>query len=739
MVCDARLLSGELQMLETTLTESRTPVKKSALHILPEDIPCESRSNMVFASSVVVSGTARAAAVVTGERTYAFVREGYIPVRAGETAGLLEKLTGWCRSVSLVMIAAVLLLTLGGVLWGRSGIPLDSLFLSALALAVASMSEFLCVVANIILACSMQMLKRSSGGRAVLKNADSAENFAQARGLVFSTEQMLLSDRCLVDRWYCEGIWREAPEEGKGDARLLSLIRTVHRCCGAGNLALAAADSVGGEEHPLSALCGKLLQSCSGGTSVPCPVGNPVASSDENGLRTVLIPSENGMQAYICGELRDVLACCSHQYADGEIRSLLPEQRQSLLSEAEAYERRCAHVVAAAVRMSPFNDLTKVSALHNKMTLVGFFAVVFPVDLALVRYAAACRKSGTRMVLFTESPARARYIAAEAGILTERDRFLDLSAGMSGLQDWLQEEETCAVIHTPAGTDRSALVRKIRERLPDLVFAGAELRDLQVYTEVSASAAAGLDRAGCPSCLYRSADALAGRKTEEENAHCCAALETLRIIGFCRGAFANLRGSAEYLLLSQTVRLFLILASVLLGEALFSPVLILLWGLILDYAAVLTLAFRAPCLSDLRMTAKKAALPSLRDGLLFPICAGALTAVLLAAVPAAGSALGIFASSGEKMFLLYMGGILASALAAVRLLKERTAGLRINAAEAVYGLLLAAVSIMAWLYYDPVWSTDLLLLLLLAFLPVLLLGILFVIHRRFRDGKDEKE
>jgi len=738
-VCDARLLQGELQVLETALTESRHPVKKSALHILPPEAPCEMRSNMVFASSVVVTGTARAAAVVTGERTYAFAREGYIPVRTEQTAGVLEKLSGWCRSVSLIMIGAVLLITLGGYFWGRNTASLDSLFLSALALAVASMSEFLCVVANIILAGSMRMLKKNSDGHALVKNADAAEKFARAGCVVFSSEETLVGDRCFVDRWYTEGEWKDAPQEGKGDRSLLSLLKLADHCFGSVRGALVSQDGDTGAESESSVLLKKLLLFC-GGTSPVSSLPPLKDASDFGGLRTVLLPSDSGLQAYVCGELRDVLACCTYQHRGGEICPITAEERQMLLSEADACERRCARTMAVAVRTSPYDNLAKASALHNKMTLIGFVVAVHPVELSLVRYVSACRESGTRLAVLTESPVRARCIASEAGILAEKDRFIDLTAGEDSLREWLTDgSDCCAVIALKAETDRMALIRTIQESVPELVYVGARQKDLSACAQANTSVAAFLSGKTCPACLYRRADAFAGRETEEGGSRSSAALESLRIIGYCRGAFANLRGAAEYLLLSQTLRLCLVLASVLLGHALFSPVLLLVWGLLLDYAAVMTFAFRAPRLADLRTPYRYAALPAPVFGFMFPIAAGVLTAVLLAAVPAVASSLGMVFSPAEILFILYAGGLLASLLAAVLLLFEKSAGLRINASELVYLVLFVLTAAGVWLHLGLTWSRELGILLLFGLIPAVLLGLLYRVYKAYRSGRDRFE
>jgi hypothetical protein len=119
-----------------------------------------------------------------------------------------------------------------------------------------------------------------------------------------------------------------------------------------------------------------------------------------------------------------------------------------------------------------------------------------------------------------------------------------------------------------------------------------------------------------------------------------------------------------------------------IGVPLISSVRILVWGLVLDYAAVLCLAFRRPQLSVLELPRDQLALPAPGNGIMFPVIGGILCGVILAAVPVLHRALGFSLERGAAEYLLYAGGVISSFAAVSEYLRggSRRAALRIHAA-----------------------------------------------------------
>lgn len=725
-VCDLRLISGTLDVAETFLSGKREILRKSAEIVLPEKTVCEQRENIVFATSSVVLGEARAIAIATGERSYAFARGGYIFLQTEGKIGVLERLSGWCRTVSLVMTAAVLFLTLGGLLARAGSIAIDALFLSALALAVASMGESLSVIAAVILACAARQLSRVSPGT-VIKNAAAMEHFAHAKCVIFTDERFLRSGEISVGEWFADGKRRDHAESEKS---LAALIRMSAVCAGGDGNALAAAGTASSVAYQVQ-LARRLMRQL--GKEKPIPA--PLACAEVNHLHTALVSEGGGLLAYISGTLENVLACCSTVVMDGAVQPLSPELRTQLHSDAVQYESRCERTFAVAVRTSPYNNLARASALQNKMTLIGYFTVLEPVEARLSRCAEQCRAGGIRLAILTDTPQRARYLSAEAGFSAA---YVDSAASAEEMAAQLADESCHAAVLCAPADRRAEIVRAVREKCGETVVVGRNIADLAVFSAATASIAvfAGAENAlldPTPQCVARRADAVAGRGAETG----APAFEALRVVGYCRSALLNLRCAAEYLLISQIMRLVLISLSVFLGLALLTPLQILLWGLALDFAAVLMMAFRAPQLRVFSYAPARLELPSFRGGMLFPCAVGTLAALLLAAVPLVCEVIGFPMEAEAVRLSLYGGGLLTSLAAACACVHER-GGVRLSVAYVGVLAIFAAILLWAAGNITVSWSIAALVQLGISLLPAIVTVFLFVLYYRSKTGTDGK-
>ena len=151
--CDGRVLSDSTATVtEKGITENKTPLKKfNSVIKLAEgshDVPCEFRSNMLFAGSTVLSGRMRMLAAATGEETLVSMKQGGIEIESAEIPEI-EKLRERSRTTSLVMLGCVMALTFVSMFWQKN-LSLPEVFLSSMAMATAAMSEFLTVIGYII-------------------------------------------------------------------------------------------------------------------------------------------------------------------------------------------------------------------------------------------------------------------------------------------------------------------------------------------------------------------------------------------------------------------------------------------------------------------------------------------------------------------------------------------------------------------------------------------------------------
>ncbi len=717
VVADVRILAGEVVVTEIGVTDNRDPQRKSPAYVLSENTACEERMNILFAGSTVVGGSGRGVVVASGEETYVFARRGRIHIPAGENLQILTRLSGWSRSVSLVMIAAVLLISLGGAFLGQSDVALDSLFLSALALAVASMSEFLCVIASILLASTVQRLHSDSEGGTVLRAADSIEDFAEARCLILSDPRLLRSGKLRLHSAFFSGRDLSGEENASAAVRLLAL----SLLCRCGSVYPV---SVGGEAVPSRETTEKirtLYQSYDDAVRAAFTPPGVTEITQNDRLYTALTQSPEGPLAYVCGSLTDVLSCCSEMDIDGQPVSLTPQIREQLLEQAHMLARASITTVCVAHRLSPYTTLSRPSALQTKMTLMGYIAIADPVESDLARLVEKCKAGGIRIVVLTESDEEECQPAVEAGILSPHARVL---SGTESWGVWLAAEsnsESAAgnlCIRVRDKSTRQKVVREITGRIPKTVYIGDKLRDILLFDEAAAAIAADCHFSKGPQCLFSAADVSVQFDTELRSA---GAADAIRVIAACKGAFLRLRGITEYLLSTQTLRLVVMIAAAFFGVPMLTPVQLLWWGMILDLMAVLTFAFSHRDDDALVLPQDALRLPSFGGGLLFPVVSGVLTGLLVSFAAALSVRLLPLA---DPLPVVYIGGVLSSLLFLVSIRSfGKTRSVRVNVVGVLYSALLV-VTVIASAFRADLTAC------LFALLPPLAAPVLRFFYRR---------
>jgi len=155
---DLRLLSGqELSIDESLLTGESTPVAKVVDAALAPDTPLADRDNLLHAGTTVLSG--RAAGVVTATGSATEIGRIAEALAHGERAPppLVVRLERFSRVIGVV---TMLLVALIAAVQFAHGLPLVTVFLVAVALAVAAIPEGLPVAITVALAIATNRMAR---------------------------------------------------------------------------------------------------------------------------------------------------------------------------------------------------------------------------------------------------------------------------------------------------------------------------------------------------------------------------------------------------------------------------------------------------------------------------------------------------------------------------------------------------------------------------------------------------
>ena len=726
---DGRIVAGdELAVSERGITSNRETVHKFETVIRTQEkgsaVPAEYRSNLLYAGSTVLWGQARMVVTSIGADALVVRKQGGIRVPAGEKLPFENQLNRWCRTSSLVMLACVLVIT-ALALFLHSGFTRT--FLTSMALAVASMSEYLTTIAYIIIAVAMQDTGRRKGGKknekqrkaAVINDSASIGRIAGIKRLVLTDIRLLKSGEMGLHSWFAAGKIHDFSRFGadkKEEEQLRGLLR----------LMLA---TVGGQ---------KLHTSLSGGaiTAMPekftmlhraadeltklteTPIDFSFTDLDRaeaklgitGGLDTVLMQEKGEIFAVVSGDIDRVIPCCQFWDVGGKTVPLDENARKAIFTEAVKRTAIGAKVIACAKRTSPYTTLNRLSLLQSNMIFMGFCAIAEPAADGVREAVAHMKNAGVSLILLSDDTERDLYYGREIGLF---DGDTPVLAQMDS--GFLPEKGNALVemppVQTAVLTQNVSHSRTRFARLQALLAGWKDktgkarrtavlvrsVLDARLMTLGDVAVAVGdSDTRPLPQPLKAKADVIIypggghGGLTEMTEAMCQT-----------RRALYHMWCAAVYLSASQISRMVLLLASAILGFAMPSAAVILGVGLVMDFAAVLVMAFVKVPEEALTLPGRQMGLPRDRKAFFTIVGMGLLWGILQSALPVVCG-------------LLKTGwiGTLTASILLTQLFFSGTVGhresffrCRFHVAYVLYAMFAAVCTVWAFLMEPVLWYT----------------------------------
>lgn len=155
---DMRLLAeNEFAVDESLLTGESVPVEKNANMLVADDAPLAERSNMLYAATTVLSGRVTGVVTATGAATEVGRIAVALAHRHAAPPPLVTRLARFGRIIGVITLLSISLI---GAVQLAQGVPLITVFLVAVALAVAAIPEGLPAAITIALAVATSRMAR---------------------------------------------------------------------------------------------------------------------------------------------------------------------------------------------------------------------------------------------------------------------------------------------------------------------------------------------------------------------------------------------------------------------------------------------------------------------------------------------------------------------------------------------------------------------------------------------------
>ncbi len=426
---DLRLIRiHELQVNEASLTGESDTVSKTTETVKAE-AALGDRTCMAYSGTIVVSGTARAIVISTGENT----EIGKINRMLAEVEPLATPLLRKVNSFGIKLSIFILAMAGAVFLYGSlvMGMPFNEIFLFVVAIAVAAIPEGLPAVISIILAIGV---RRMAGRNAIIRRLPGVETLGSVTVICTDKTGTLTKSEMTVSKvvignglieidgagYGPEGKIRRAGEEMDGgrDTALSRLVLAAS--LGNGSRILKKDGSWVSEGNPTE---GSLLT-----LALKAGLDPEEASRQWQRLDTIPFESEHKFMAtlnhsgeekriFLEGAPESVIARCSAEMdQEGKTRELDAERWASVQEDLAGEGFR---LLAIADKDAPddLGDDLDMDDVKEDFTLLGVAAIMDPPRPEAIDAVEECHRAGIRVKMITgDHLLTATVIAKQMGI-----------------------------------------------------------------------------------------------------------------------------------------------------------------------------------------------------------------------------------------------------------------------------------------------------------------------------------
>ncbi len=617
--CDARILEADgLKVLEGNLFGRERPSEKSDNFLRSGRLDPADALNMVYASTVILSGRCRAAAVSTGPDTLVCRMKKNKPIAACHKLDAIRNLKKISSLLGVLLLIPVFFLPFFTLFRGGE---LIEVFLASLAVAVAAIPEMYTAFAYVAISRGIRSaLKEKKRQGAFIKNPSALPALGQLNCLLLPIESFSLerfSALCGIfdGDEICE-ISEKSPDERALRVLRYGLISTgIYGASRMISMNQRGENVYTKEQEALISACEKY-----GVYSKSLDERYPILEhrgKGENGslFETTLVHYRNQDVVVLRGDPETVLKRCSGYCCKGMIHRMDSYAQGELLNLARSQIKNNRVTVAVATKNSAYNNLSRIVDCQSDLILEGFLFIEKPLLPGAAKQILKLRDEGIKVMVYSEEEGEEyRYLAYALGIAKEKSQSIrsrelatmDEEIFRINLKNYMffegfsevQLQFVARTLESEYSMKIGMMGRKLQDVYPmhcvTVNFSEEEGRQLgsvpaageEFYAPLSAKKSSGETATGCQALNYVSDVILPPTDLSGQggiNAVSCA-------VRTARWIYRNINILLSYLAFSGGLRLISLFFGVG-AQFMLSPVQTLFSGLIIDLSAALVIAF----------------------------------------------------------------------------------------------------------------------------------------------------
>jgi len=450
VTADARLVSSaNLKVEESALTGESVPVEKDANIVIAEKAPIGDMLNMVFSGTSVSYGRAKAVVTATGMDTQmGHIAELIISDESPDTP-LQKRLehTGKLLGMGALIICVVIFVM--GIL---RDLPIFTMFMTSVSLAVAAIPEGLPAIVTIMLAIGVQRMAKR---KAVIRKLPAVETLGNASIIcsdktgTLTQNKMKVVEVCSVDE-----VLGSEDEQKK-------LILTYGSLCNDAILQHVDMEvEVQGDPTETAIVMGafnhKIIKTMLDREYER--VAEIPFDSKRKLMSTVHI-DESEHLVITKGAPDMLLDKCTYYYYKGKVLPLTKDKARTITLQNEKMANKALRVLGIAFKKSSKKPPSMDSnAIENELIFLGLIGIIDPPREEAREAVEVCKQAGIRPVMITgDHVITAKAIAIKLGIMNVGDKAItgqELSK--------IDQDELCDIIDDYSVFARVSPEHKVR-------------------------------------------------------------------------------------------------------------------------------------------------------------------------------------------------------------------------------------------------------------------------------------
>ncbi len=411
---DSRIIeSNNLQTLEAALTGESLPIKKHA-EVLSQNIPIADMKNMIFSSTIIVSGRGKAIVTNTGMNTQIGHIAKMIQSEKPKLTPLQKNLKKLGEYMGIAAIVVSFIVFFTGI---AAGIDTVEMFMTAISLAVAAIPEGLPAVVTLALGLGIvRMIKKN----ALIRKLPSVETLGSTSVICTDKTGTLTMNQMTVRKIFANdqiitvtgrGYEKKGNfflNEKKVSPKNLTKLLEIGALCN--DAKLTEKEVIGDPTE------GCLIVSAAKAGFIRDDLENKYPRIGEMGFtserkRMSTLHKINNKKVVYCKGAPDIiLDLCDRIYKNGKIERLTRIEKKKILSMNETFAKQALRVLGFAYKESDKID-------ESNMIFVGLQSMIDPPRPEVKDEIEKCRSAGIKVIMITgDYKLTAQAIGKELGL-----------------------------------------------------------------------------------------------------------------------------------------------------------------------------------------------------------------------------------------------------------------------------------------------------------------------------------